>query len=94
MPGRLTSIANKEPKKAGADSHSLPLNQVWGQSLNRFQSSLTFIMISIMVILAITPVILVSAGNYIRSRAFIQEQTTWQLQNLSPNPIRSINQYR
>jgi PAS domain S-box-containing protein len=47
-----------------------------------YRNSLSFLFVSIMVFLALIPVLLVSAGTYYRSRSFIQEQTAQQLQNI------------
>ena len=48
----------------------------------RIRSSLTFIVVSVMVFLALIPVILIVTGSYIRTRNFIQEQTYHQLESL------------
>lgn len=47
-----------------------------------YRDSLSFLFVSVMVFLALIPVLLVSAGTYYRSRSFIQEQTAQQLQNI------------
>src|SRR5512138_1177976 len=74
MPGRLFNIKQSSPNHESSEKPSKG-------GLNRFQSSLSFIVVGLMVLLAIIPVALVSAGNYLRTRAFLQEQTNWQLQN-------------
>ena len=47
-----------------------------------FRSSLSWIVVSVMVFLALIPVVLIVTGSYIRSRNFILEQTYHQLESL------------
>ncbi len=55
----------------------------------KVRSSLSFIVVSVMVFLALIPVILIVTGSYIRTRNFIQEQTYHQLESSGSEPIPS-----
>ncbi len=57
-------------------------NQIFGQFL-KLRSSLSFVVVSVMVFLALIPVVLVISSSYIQSRDFILEQTNHQLESLT-----------
>jgi PAS domain S-box-containing protein len=70
---RISSWLNSpNSKQKSASSRRFP----------QIRTSLSFIVVSVMVFLALIPVALIIAGSYIRTRDFIQEQAIRQLESL------------
>ncbi len=77
MPGSAGGLLNR----LSTWFNSSKLNQLFGR-FQKLRSSLSFVVVSVMIFLALIPVILVIAGSYIRSRNFILDQTFHQLESL------------
>ena len=59
------------------------------EKIQQYRNSLSFVVVTFMVVLALLPVSLVASATYLRSRSFLEDQTVIQLENLvkSQSPL-------
>ena len=84
MPDRMTSSSGKKDSwlRLIIGWIGKAISWVWRGAFKAYRSSLSFVVVNVMVLLALLPVILVATGTYFRSRSFILDQTSQQLENL------------